>query len=152
MSVRSDILDNLMAAIQSIIDDPTGYEIEIAEVTRFYTSLATVVSESHRLPLVQIIDDQPEELLVADATNCMWALPVTLYGIVHSGHEDTLHEELNKMQSSLKQFLYSSPSLGDNALDLQFEGSGGNGFADDKNIAWTIITARILYWTTRSNF
>lgn len=150
MSIRNAILDNLEQAFQAIIDDPSGYEIKFSQVTRFWQNQSTLAGELQRLPLLVITDDLPEVRMAQDETNCLWALPVLLSPFTHTVVTANVHMLLNQLQTAVKQFVFSNPDLGDNVVDVQYDGATGNGYSDTD--AWTGVFVRIIYWTTRSEF
>jgi hypothetical protein len=149
MSIRQTILDNIVTTLSSTKDDP-DYESNIASVTLFNRN--TLVQDDFKIPLVQIIDEGRDEPIVRDDTNIRFQWEVGLYGVVRSDTEVDLHDKLNKLVSTLREYVESSPSLGSNVLDIKFIGTESRFFEMPTLTADCMVHCRITYWTTKAGF
>ena len=148
-SIRNTILDNLKTAIEAMEDSGT-YEINIHRVSMFDENV--LKQEPHDLPLIMLIDTGEEQLQVYDGTNYRYSWKVILRGVVSTDTASGLHEELNKMISSVKEFIDSGPSLGSNVLKFRYLETQGNRLSEDGKIADTIIPCEIIYWCVAGAF
>lgn len=149
-SVRDTIFDNLKSALEAIQGD-TDYEIDIAYVTVFDENVLRDLS-AHRFPMVMIIDTGTEELIKEDSTHYRYRWEVILRGVVTADTMLDVHDNLNKMITTLKKFIDAGPSLGSNSLATQYRGIEGNRFDPDKKIADTLIRMDIIYQCTAGTF
>jgi hypothetical protein len=153
LSIRADILDNLETALKAIQDD-TGYDTPIAEVSRFDENALT--AEQHRFPLVMIVDAGPESLVVQDDTHYHYLMDIVLIGFVKSGTIQDLQTDLNNLISTLKQFIDSDPSLGSNVMRFRFTGLDSNAYnayeTKTEKIGSTVIGTQIRYWCEAGGF
>jgi len=149
MSVRNDILTNLETALKAIEDD-SSYELNIHDVSLYDENI--LVQQAHKVPLVMIVDTGKERLLVRDDTHYRYEWEIVLRGFVKADTESEVHEKLNKMISTLKQFVDSDSSLGSNVLDFQFIEMQTNRFDPDRMMADTIIVCHIIYWCIDGTF
>ena len=150
MSIRSDILDNLETALKAIQDD-TSYDTSIAEISRFDENALTL--GQHQFPLVMIVDAGPEVLVVQDDTHYHYLMDIVLIGFVKSGTVLDLQTDLNKLISTLKQFIDSDPSLGSNVMRFRFTGLDSNAYeTKTEKIGSTVIGTQIRYWCEAGGF
>ena len=149
MSVRADILANLETALNGMKDD-VDYEANPAMVSMYDERF--LAAPSSDFPWLMILDDLPEERAAQDSTNVAHYMNLIVRSIIKADYKPELVVELNKLQSSVKEFLYSSPSLGDNVLSVMYSGGDGLSYYADQGFGAVDIRFRILYWTTRSAF
>ena len=150
MSIRATILDNLETALKAIQDD-TGYDSSIAEVSRFDENALT--ADQYRFPLVMIVDAGPEVLVVQDDTHYHYLMDVVLIGLVKSGTVLDLQTDLNSLISTLKQFIDSQSALGDNVMRFRFTGLDSNAYeTKTEKIGSTVIGTQIRYWCEAGGF
>lgn len=149
MSERADILAKLEIALNGLKDDPS-YEANPATVSMFDERyLAAPPSD---FPWLMILDDLPEEKAAEDNTHVTFSMNLIVRCIIKADYKPELVLELNQLQSSIKQLLYSTPSLGDNVLSVLYAGGDGLIYYPDQGFGVADIRFRILYWTTRSAF
>jgi len=150
MSIRATILDNLEIVLKAIQDN-ASYETAIAEVSRFDENVLTL--GQHQFPLVMIVDAGPEILVVQDDTHYHYLMDVTMIGLVKSGTVLDLQTDLNKLISTLKQFIDSDPNLGTNVMRFRFVGLDSNAYeTKTEKIGSTVIGTQIRYWCTAGGF
>ena len=149
MSIRNTILTNLQTAIKAIEDD-SDYELNIHRVSLFNENILKV--QPHDVPMVMIIDTGKESIPVYDGTDYRYRWEVILRGVVNTDTAGSVHEDLNKMISILKQVIDAGPSLGDNALKIRIVEVVGNRVDEDRKLADTIIRCEIVYWCVAGTF
>jgi len=150
MSVRGIILENLETKLIAIKDD-LNYDFPIAEISRFEENV--LISGQHRFPLIMIVDAGPETLIIEDGSYYHYSTDISLIGIVGSDTKNELQDELNKLISTIKQFIDSVPDLGDNAMRFRFLGLDSNIFETKTHIlASTVINTRLRYWCAAGDF
>ena len=148
-SIRNTILTNLKTALAAIEDD-TNYPLNIHHVSLFDENVLKQTPE--KTPMVMIIDTGREALIVADSTHYRYNWEIMLRGLIEANTSDGLHEKINEMISTLKQFIDGDPSLGDNVLDFRFVGVEGNRYSADKKIADTFVRCECTYWCIAGTF
>jgi len=145
MSLRNDITDGLHAATK-LIKTQSGYDIHFEETSGLIVNLADLTR--HRTPLLEIIDGGNEEKLVETSTGQLYRWDLILRGSSRV-RENDIHEELNKILSTLKQWAFTvTPStIHANVLNVKFQNVSAAGLVENTEYAAMEVGIRILYHT-----
>jgi len=148
MSIRNTIIDNLISELDDL--KTVDYEADIKKITPFVANYLT--EPSSNTPMLMVTDEGNDTLLTEDPTHVCFAFNVTIYGFINKDikYEKT-QEELNEITASIKQWINSGPSLGDNVYAIQFVECTGNSY-DDQGKALTGVRTRILYWCVKGTY
>ncbi len=149
MSVRADIINNLISEIDEIRTS-ASYEAEIKKVVPYHINILTEMAAS--TPLLMVVDEGDETLLAMDGTHEAFAFHINIIGYINKGTKyETTQEDLNAITASVKKWINAVPSLGDNVYEIQYVEGTGNSY-DDQGKALTGIRARILYWCAKGTY
>lgn len=144
MSIRADIIDALVTACETtMLGD---YDLNPVTVSRFDVNIESI--PSHDLPMLMIHDPGVDRRVSEDSTHVMYIMEINLYGLVTADTNEGLHDQVNKMDSTITALLYSDPSLGSNAPKLQYVTMDRHLYQPTKlkPIAMTRHRAEIVYW------
>jgi hypothetical protein len=150
VSVRGDILENLEGALNAIKEN-SAYPMSIATVSRFDINKTSVSRETY--PVVIIYDGGPEVPVVEDDTHFHYLMSLSFIAAVQSTTLKDLEIDLNNLIATIKQFLASTPALGDNVMRLRCTGIESNIYETKEAIVGsTLITATLRYWCNAGSF
>uniref|UniRef100_A0A6M3JTC1 Tail protein n=1 Tax=viral metagenome TaxID=1070528 RepID=A0A6M3JTC1_9ZZZZ len=148
MSVRNDIIANLKTSLEALKTD--SYAAEVHTVESFHVDY--VNKYKSQTPVLMIIDQGNDERLVYDNTNSLFAFDVQLWGYSSDQNYDTMQKSYNDMVASIKQWIYSNPSLGSYVRDVQFVAGLGVFLDQTHNHALVQVQIRILYYCVNGSF
>lgn len=149
MALRDIITANLLSALE-LIKCNSSYESQITQISEFNENILRQLE--YQTPLVMLLDPGIEELKVWEETAFRYKWKIGLYGVVQTETKENLNSELNKLVSSLKQFIYSQPSLGNSVLQFKYMETSETRFYKDHTMADVLINCEIIYYSENGAF
>lgn len=149
MSVRNDIIANLISEVKAYVvsDDCPAL---IQKVAPFHFNYQ--MEFKNNTPVLMVIDQGNEQRAVADATHDRYIFDVMMAGYLKGPTYENMRLSLNDIQAAIKDFVNSSPSLGDNVLAVQYVEGLAHAIDADKNQGETASTIRIIYWCVKGTY
>jgi len=148
MSVRNDIFDSVMTALDALKTDT--YEADVREIQPFHENYLTKFAE--HTPLLMAVDQGNDERLVYDTTHSLFSFNVSLWAYISEENWASVQEKFNEILASIKQLIYSSPTLDSHVVAWQFIEGLGSYFDGSKSQAHIGIQTRILYYCENGSF
>ncbi len=140
-SIRETVMNNFFTELDGY--KKTG-ELTISEVSRFDEDILD--ARKWESPLIMIDDLGDDELRVQDSTHYRYISNVIIRGYVKEDTAADLHPTLNRLISTIKQWIDSVPALGTSVLELRYLNNGASRFDKEHSQADCTINAR-LTWT-----
>jgi len=142
MSVRNDILQELLTKVGDLKDSDL-YPTVLSEISTFDENVTSVAHRS--VPMLQLIDTGQEDLEVDDGAQQRFSLQLAFVLYVKSETKEEIWEKLNLALTSVRQFIFSDPTIHANALALLYQGIQDHAFHKDGKQAQSVIYARLIY-------
>lgn len=148
MSVRNTIIAALKTSLEALRTNT--YEAEVHSVASHYVDY--VDKRKSQTPILMIIDKGNDERLVYDSTHSLFAFDVELWGYYSNENYATMQAKYNAIVASIKQWVYSNPSLGGAVRDVQFIAGLGVFIDTSTKQALVQVQIRILYYCVNGSF
>lgn len=143
MSIKNDILDNLITALKTITPG-NGYNTDVRTVSRF-SQASDMQQES--TPAVYIYETGERTNMEAE-TEIQYTVTGYLIGIIKNLSD--LESRGAALASDIQRLIYSPPSLGTYALDVQITDSEVIMSETEKRVTVSVIF-EIIYYITKGN-
>jgi hypothetical protein len=117
MSIRNDIIENLASAIETIRSSG-DYEANIREIAQTYVPYSEKLRD--QTPLLMVLDGGNDQVILNTGDGTMYSFDVTVMGYVRESSYVGCRESINKIISSIKQWVNSNPDLGSYVLTLRY--------------------------------
>ncbi len=143
MSIKNDILDNLITALKAITI-ANGYNTDVRTVSRYSQAIDL---DNEKKPSLHIYETGERVNSEAETE-----LQYTINGLIIGSLKETndLKGKTVKLADDVKKVIYSSPALGTYALDIQITGMETN-LSESENKAEIQISFEIIYYDTNNN-
>jgi len=151
MSVRQDIVEDLKTALQ-VLQDSDDYEVRAHKITDWYENYQKIPKS--QTPLVMAIDMGNDQRLEYDSTHSTFSFNVDLWLYVVDASWKQVQDALNGISASVKEWIYSGPDVGTNALSINYvEESRWQEKRDEQHShGCVIMRTKIIYWCTNGTF
>ena len=143
MSIKNDILDNLIAALNGI-SMSGGYNTDVRFVSRF--SQASDL-EKEKTPAVYIYETAEQTNIEAE-TEIQYTISGYIIGVVKATAD--IEAKATGLATDIKSLIYSPPDLGTYALDIQVTGSEIH-LSETENKGMAQIIFEIIYYEPKGN-
>jgi len=143
MSVRNDIVDNLLTEIK-VLRTSSDYEAELhSDPVAYHENYLT--TDKRKTPMLMVVDLGNETVLVRDASYTRYAFDVQIRGFVSGYSWPDTQEKLNKVIGSVKKFIAGNPDLGSAVLGFRFVEGMGSAYDGSQKYGETDLLTRIIY-------
>ena len=146
MSVRNDIMDNVLDACKTIRSSDDYEATLAADPTPFKENYLNMTKD--QTPVLMIADQGNDIVLVQSATETMFKFDLSLFGYVAESAWEDAQRELNAILASVKKLINSGPDIGTAVLKWRFVEGLGVAYDNEGRRGWTTIQTTILYKVT----
>jgi subtilisin-like proprotein convertase family protein len=143
MSVKNDILDNLIDALQGITLN-NGYNTDVRTVSRF-TKASDLDNE--KAPAIHFYETG-ERVNIEAETEIQYTITGYIVGLVKATND--LEDKTVALAADIRKLIYSPPSLGTYALDIQITESDII-LTETEHMGEVDITIEIIYYEAKGN-
>lgn len=144
MSIKNDILDNLVSALEDI-SQFNGYNTDVKKASRF----SHASDLAHELTPAVYVYETSERLNIEAETEIQYTITGLIVGIIKDDNS-VLDDKAVKLVDDIKKLIYSPPSLGTYALDIQVTGAETYLNKNDHK-AEIQVSFEIIYYTVKDN-